>query len=112
MILPDNLIDIFCTIQRGMLGNVTPNLRALYFIFENKSTFKLIFYYDRSLSEDEEDFTGVIDQDLTSDFSPPAYEINYIIEILPYPSIISEKGYCVYRRYEKDYNPLSSLYDF
>jgi Xaa-Pro aminopeptidase len=56
MILPFYLIDIFCTIQLGMLGNVTPNLRALYVEFENKTSFKLIFYYDITPTEDEMEF--------------------------------------------------------
>lgn len=106
MILPHKLVDIFCTIQRGMLGNVTPNLRALYVLFENEKSFELNFYFDKPPSGDEEEFSNLVDTDVLSDFPSPYYKTGFVNIVIPSPNKIWNEGYCVYRRYEKDYNSL------
>lgn len=106
MILPDYLVDIFNTIQRGMLGNITPNLRALYVVFEHEKSFELIFYFDKPLSVDEEEFASLVDTDVISDFPSPYYKTGFATLVLPSPNKILNEGYCVYRCYEKGYNPL------
>ncbi len=108
MILPNDLTDIFCTNQRGLLGNVTPNLRALYVTFENKYSFEVNFYYDQPFSDDEREFASLIDTDVLSDFPSPAYKTGFNTINLPYPNKISDDGYCIYRRFEKYYNPLEN----
>lgn len=106
MIIPEYLVDIFCTIQRGMLGNVTPNLRALYVVFENPKSFELIFYFDKPPSVDEEEFASLVDTDVLSDFPSPYFKTGFSTLVFPSPNKILSEGYCVYRRYEKNYNSL------
>jgi hypothetical protein len=106
MILPHILIDIFCTIQRSMLGNVTPNLRAVYVVFENKHSFELNFYYDKPFSEDEKEFASLVDTDILSDFPSPVYKTGFNTMSISWPNKIPDNGYCIYRRFEKNYNPL------
>lgn len=101
MISEIKLLSILAYVQRGMLGYVTPNLRALYVLVENDTTFELIFYYDKPLSEDEEELASLIDTEVISAFPSPFYRTDYSVEVLPYPNKITEDGYCVYRRYEK-----------
>ncbi len=100
MTTTDQLLNILCYVQRGMLGFVTPNLRALYVLVENNTTFELILYYDKPLSEDEEELASLIDTYVSADLPPPVYDSGFIIEVLPFPRKIPENGYCVYKRYE------------
>ncbi len=88
-----------------MLGNVTPNLRAVFVQLENMNSFKLVFYYDKLFSETEEELASLVDTDILADFPSPFYSTDFSITALPHPNKISENGYCVYRRFEKDYNP-------
>jgi len=93
------LSSFFCSIQRALLGNVTPNLRAVY-LFVEEEMYGLIFYYDQPLSEEEEDLASLTDTEFISDF--PDYQTSCNIEVIPYPKPIPKKGFCVYERYEKN----------
>lgn len=98
-----NQLSILCYAQRALLGNITPNLRAIYVVIKNDTSFKLVLYYDKPLSEDEEELASLIDTNIFSDFSPFVYDTDYIVKVIPYPNEIPKEGYCVYRRFEKDY---------
>jgi hypothetical protein len=37
------LSNVFCSVQRALLGNVTPNLRAVYIRLQNE-TYGLVFF--------------------------------------------------------------------
>lgn len=100
MCATNSLSNVFCSIQRALLGNVTPNLRAVYIRLENE-TYGLVFFYDKELSEEEEELASLTDTEFIADFPSPDYKTSCAIEILPYPKPIPKKGYCVYERYEK-----------
>lgn len=98
----NNLLNILCYVQRGMLGYVTPNLRALYVVVENDTTIELVLYYDNPPSEEEEELASLIDTYVSADLPPPVYDSSYTVKVFPYPKKIPDIGYCVYKRYEKD----------
>ena len=92
------LPNVLCSIQRALVGNVTPNLRAVYIRFENE-IYELVFFYDKDLSEDEQELVSLTDTEFLADF-PSNEKTNCTIEILPYPKPIPKLGRCVYMRYE------------
>ncbi len=95
-----SLVSIFCSVQKALLGNVTPNLRAVYVLVED-GICGIIFYYDHPLSEDEEELASLADTEFIADFPSPEYKTSCTIEVIPYPTPIPKHGYCVYERYEK-----------
>jgi hypothetical protein len=60
----------------------------------------LSFYYDKPLSEEEEELVGLADTEFIADFPSPDYTTDSHIIITPYPKEIQQEGYCVYFRYE------------
>ena len=101
MINPHQLLTVLCSVQRALLGAVTPNLRAVYITSEQENSFDLIFYYDKELSEDEEELCSFADTEFIADFPSPTYKTDCTVKIIPYPDKIPRIGRCVYRRYEK-----------
>lgn len=101
MFLSEPLSSLLCSIQRALIGNITPNLRAVYASITD-NTYGIIFYYDQPLSEDEEELASLTDTEFISDFPSPDYKTSYIVEVIPYPKPIPKKGFCVYERYEKN----------
>ena len=91
---------ILASIQRALLGNITSNLRAVYVLCEDESDLHLIFYYDKPLSEDEEELTSIVDTEFMCDFPSPTYKTSYTIHVLPYPNRIPDHGICTFLRYE------------
>lgn len=96
------LSNVMCSLQRALIGNVTPNLRAVYIRFENE-IYELVFFYDKALSEEEEELASLTDTEFIADF-PSTDKTNCTIEVLPYPKQIPKQGRCVYMRYEKSTN--------
>lgn len=47
-----DMLSILCSIQRTMLGRVTPNLRAVYGDFSD-DVYTLKFYYDQTPDKEE-----------------------------------------------------------
>lgn len=95
------LAHVFCSIQRALLGMVTPNLRAVYLVVEKESCFNLIFYYDKELSEEERELSSLVDTEFIADFPSPSYTTSCTIKIIPYPNPLPKMGFCVYQRYER-----------
>lgn len=92
------LSNVFCSIQRALLGHVTANLRAVYVIVDEESqSYNLFFYYDKPLSEDEAELASLADTEFIADFP---LQTTCTVEVLPYPQRIINKGWCVYERYE------------
>lgn len=97
----ESLSNVFCSIQRALLGHVTANLRAVYVIVDEElESYNLFFYYDKPLSEDEEELASLTDTEFIADLPYTQNQTNCIIEVLPYPQRIINKGWCVYERYE------------
>jgi hypothetical protein len=94
--------SILCSIQRALLGHVTPNLRAVYVILDDDIK-TLVFYYDKSLSEDEEELASLADTEFISDCrADDATDCKVIV--LPYPEETPKDGLCAYLRYEPPFN--------
>lgn len=87
--------------QRALLGYITPNLRAVEIKIEDESKFKIIFYFNSEISENEEELTSLAETEFVSDFPPPEYQVDRIVNLLPYPKKIPQVGFLVYKRYEK-----------
>lgn len=98
MTSPKPLSNLLLSIQRALIGKVTPNLRAVYAFMEG-DIYGIIFYYNQSLSKEEEELVSFADTVFISDCFD--YETSCSIEVLPYPKPIPKKGHCVYMRYEK-----------
>lgn len=94
------ILNILCSAQRALLGYVTPNLRTVYVVIKSENSCKLVFYYDKQPSEEEEELASLVDTEFISDF-PDDYEIDCAIKVFPYPKKIIQDGYCVYERYEQ-----------
>lgn len=95
------VLNVLGSIQRALLGAVTPNLRAVDIVIENEQRFDVIFYYDKEISEDEEELSSLVETEFISDFSEPDYQTNRILRVLQYPNKIPQNGFLVYKRYEK-----------
>jgi len=95
--------NIFGSIQRGLLGNVTPNLRAVYVQIENETTFHLLFYYNNPPTEDEQELASLVDTEVLADFPSPFFKTDFSVLTLSYPNPIPDVGFCMFYRYEKKY---------
>lgn len=73
---------------------------SIQYIKEKKAII-LYVYYDKPLTQEEEDYdvVGTILTEIISDF-PQDLEWQEKIIILPYPEKVPSKGVCVYARYE------------
>lgn len=93
--------NLICSASRALLGRITPNLRAVYIIEKRKITFAkfyiLTFYYDKQPTEDEFELANLADTDFLGDIGNTEFKVN----TLPYPMKISDKGLCIYHRYEE-----------
>jgi hypothetical protein len=98
------ILKVLASLQRALLGFVTQDLRAVDVIFEDEENFTVIFYYNRELSEDEEELSSLAETEFMSDFPPPYFHIERILKILPYPNRIDKiphNGFRVYECFEK-----------
>jgi hypothetical protein len=93
------ILELLGSIQRGLLGRVTPNLRAVYMYQRTDKTY-LNFYYDRLPSKKEEELVSLAHTAIISDF--PTDEINFTIFAVPYPLKVKENDFCVYERFEEN----------
>lgn len=95
-----NIPSIRLSVQRALLGHVTPNLRAVY-LKCNAVCIQLIFYYDDPPSEEEQELADFADTEFIADFPSPDFKTDFKIITLPYPNIFPKDDVCVYKRYEK-----------
>lgn len=95
------ILNVLASIQGSLLGNITPNLRAVEVVMEDDKFFNINFYYDNEASEDEVELSSLAETEFISDFPGPIYETNLNIKTLPYPNKIPQNGFLVYKRYEK-----------
>lgn len=83
--------------RRALLGNVTPNLRAIFIDILDEAT-KMSLIYDISLSELEETLTHSV-QTQFQNFLLEC-KIDFSINVVNYPNRLPQFGNCVYRKYE------------
>jgi hypothetical protein len=101
MITSEKIISrVLCSIQGCLLERITPNLRAVYVVIKRENEYGLVFYYDKELSEEEEELASLTDTEFIADFATPNYKTDCTIKVLPYPEKIVQEGFCVYKRYE------------
>lgn len=104
--ISSDIEGIRCSVQRALLGYVTPNLRAVYVILENNGKYHLIFYYDKGVTEDEEELACYADTEFIADFP---FQTDYSLEIIEYPEKIPEEGICIYARWEPSPPPTNAI---
>lgn len=90
------------SMQKTLLGQVTPNLRAVILDVIDETIF-VLFYFNDPITEEEEELASLTDLECFAGLSSPYAEKNsdYKIIVLPYPQPIPKKGIRVYQRYEK-----------
>lgn len=88
------------SVQRALIGNVTPNLRAVYVKLID-DCIKLIFYYDHPPSEKEQELADFADTEFIADYPRPDYKTDFEIITLPFPHMIPKQDVCIYKRYEQ-----------
>jgi len=89
------------SVQRALIGAVTPNLRGV-FVGDVMGSYILTFCYNQEPSSEEEELASVVDTEFIADFPDSQTEFKMIIT--PYPQKIFAEGHCVYRRYEPRLN--------
>lgn len=98
-------VTIRLSLQKALLGRVTPNLREVV-VHKDGQKFTVYFYYDNAPTTIELMLEKLIEADLHEDFSAQ-YDADKAIEVkivqLPYPQRITghDGGWGVYARYEK-----------
>jgi hypothetical protein len=100
MISSKETSNLFCSIQRALIGKITPNLRAVYVLFKGENSFELILYYDQDLTEEEEELASLVDTEFISDFPSSNYNTSFVTKIIPFPNKVPKEGFCVYQRFE------------
>lgn len=94
--------EIKNSIQRALLGHVTPNLRAVGVNLEENTKSVLTFYYDQEPSEDEQELASLADTEFIADF--PWNQTDWGVITWPYPKSIPDTHLKIYQRYEKNLN--------
>lgn len=101
-----NISNILCSILRALRGNVTPNLRAVYVLLDDDE-YHLVFYYDKGMTEDEEELASLADTEFIADF--PENKTNCTVKVLEYPNKIPKDGICVFLRWEPSISNSSNI---
>jgi hypothetical protein len=90
------------SMQRALLGEVTPELRAVVVdVLEKESLLYIRFYYDGPVSEELMNLWDCVITETTADFGPDVV-FDYAIERLDYPQKIPERGRYAYLRNEEN----------
>ncbi|WHP32245.1 hypothetical protein QMG90_04745 [Trabulsiella odontotermitis] len=87
------------SLQRALLGNVTPNIRAVVVELKNKNI-SLLFYFDGEPNDDDEELVSVVETEVIADFDED-FVIEAIATRLDYPQPIKNtNGMLVFLRNE------------
>lgn len=87
------------SLQRALLGNITPNIRCVAVILDAKNI-QLSFYYDGEFTDCDEELASEVETEIIADFDDD-FIISTHLERLDYPKPIKiNNGYCVYLRKE------------
>lgn len=96
-----SILSMLRSVQKALLGNITKNLRAVDVLINDGKNLKLFFYYDKEISEFEEEFPSLTETEVASDFPEPDYHVTGVVKVLPYPNRIPQQGFLAYLRQEK-----------
>ena len=92
------VIDARLSIQRALLGEVLPELRAVVFSIEAK-TVDVRFYFDGIVSEGAEESASCVETEILADYDPEDTVTIHCIRS-DYPTQVDDNGVWVYRRKE------------
>lgn len=95
----EKVLEVHCSLQRALLGAVTPNLRAVT-VSVNEDEYHVHVYYQEELSEVENELISLAHTYFAADFPPPEFTTLITIEVIPAPQKIPDEGRLVYERYE------------
>lgn len=101
--IPKEIRSFLRSFQKSLLGKITPNLRAVRVEFQNDTTFELIFYYDKKISDEELKLSNSAYKEITSDYPSPDFNTSLKIINSPYPDRIPGELFWLYGRYEENY---------
>ncbi len=93
------ILSVLGSVQRALLGRVTPNLRAVHINIDNEQII-LSFYYDKSPSEEEIELSSLADTDFISDFPGPEFKTDCKVLVVPYPQMLPGAQFYAYQRFE------------
>lgn len=87
------------SLQRALLGKVTPNIRGIIALLDGSQIY-LTFYYDGDISENDEENASEIETEVIADFDDK-YTILTQVKRLDFPQRIKlDNGFLVYLRKE------------
>ena len=96
-----SILNVLGSVQRALLGNVTPNLRAVDVLIKDEKNLELIFYYDKEMSKNEEELPSLTETEVASDFPEPDYHVTGVVKVLSYPARVPQDGFLAYLRHEE-----------
>lgn len=87
------------SIQRALLGAITPNIRAIFAELIEQNI-QIYFYYDGKIQVDDEENASSITSEVIADFDDE-FDLDLIIKRIDYPTdIVHPDGICVFYRKE------------
>jgi hypothetical protein len=92
------IVDAKLSIQRALLGEVSPQLRAVVFSIEAQSV-NIRFYFDGEISEEDKESVSCIETEILADYDPEDVVTANSIRI-DSPDPINDEGVYVYKRRE------------
>lgn len=94
----DAIIKARLSLQRALLGEIPPALRACIFSIYNLNI-DIRFYFDGAISEKDEESISCVESEVLADYDPE-YVISARCIRLDTPAIINDDGIWVYSRRE------------
>lgn len=96
----NDMISLRLSIQRALLGEITPNIRSVIVNIVEKNKIKLFFFMDGEVTEDTEEEISCIETEVIADFEQ-SYTIETIIKRIDFPIKINmSEGFCVFSKKE------------
>lgn len=89
--------DVLLAIWKALLGQITPNMRAIYIDWDEE-VIRLYFFFDGDITEEEREDISCIETEVISQIPDSMYELHCIRLDCPKPIVCS--GSCVYKRKE------------
>lgn len=92
------IIDARLSLQRALLGEVSPQLRAVVFSIIDR-TIDVRFYFDGVISENDKESASCVETEILADYDPEDSVTVRCIR-LDFPDPINDGGTWVYQRRE------------
>jgi hypothetical protein len=81
------------SLQRALLGNVTPNIRAVLAELVDKKI-RIIFYFEGGIGDEDEELVSVVETEVMADFDED-FNVEAIIRQLDSPDPIKNANGCL-----------------